>query len=209
MPEKPILDRRVTERMVAIDVETTGFAPKKNRIVAIGLVEVNYIEDTRYKDEHGNPIRSIDVGGTEFEAFFNPEVDFIHPGAIEVNGLELEFLRQHPTFASRIPEIVDFIDGARLIGHNLTFDHGFLHEEFARNGVTPNFEYGICTLEMARKTWPGAEHRLESLCRRLRIKYDATKLHSALYDARLAAQCYVKLHEKDARFTYENPTPIA
>jgi DNA polymerase-3 subunit epsilon len=51
----------------------------------------------------------------------------------------------------------------------------------------------IDTLEISRKTHPGAKHTLDALCTRYGIDLSARTKHGALIDAELLARVYIEL----------------
>lgn len=194
---------KTEHRLVALDVETTGFSPNAHRIVEIGLVEVmispsqnesSIIEPVERSGSKRDLRRLPLITSTEFQCYFNPQVDFIHPKAVEAHGLTLEFLSDYGDFAAKIDVIDDFIGNCPIIGHNLDFDLRFLAAEYERAGrkfAMPVTEY--CTMKTARSKWGVGGNKLEELCQRLAVPYLSDQLHGALYDAKLAAQCWIKL----------------
>lgn len=166
-------------RQIVLDTETTGLSWEKgNRIVEIGCLELLERRPT----------------GRHFHRYFNPERE-MEPGAQEVTGLTLEFLRDKPLFASAVDEFLDFIRGAELVIHNASFDVGFLDHELSRLGPA----YGriehhasvLDTLAMARERYPGQRNSLDALCKRLGVDNTHRKLHGALLDAELLAEVYL------------------
>ena len=166
-------------RQVVLDTETTGLSWEKgNRVVEIGCIEMIERRPT----------------GRHFHRYFNPERD-MEPGAQEVTGLTLEFLRDKPLFESAVHEFLDFIRGAELVIHNASFDVGFLDYELSRLG--PAFgritdHAGVLdTLALARERYPGQRNSLDALCKRLGVDNGHRKLHGALLDAELLAEVYL------------------
>ena len=51
----------------------------------------------------------------------------------------------------------------------------------------------ICTLEMAKKKFPGSKNNLNALCRRFDISLDTRKKHGALTDSFLLLEVYNEL----------------
>ena len=179
-------------RFVALDLETTGFSANIHRIVEIGLVEIHQLSQG---SPGGTESTSLVVTGRQYHAYFNPEVDYIHPGAVAVHGLELDFLRQHGTIGAKMDEIEAFINGDAIIGHNIAFDLRFMAAEFARCGREFGVSRSICTLELARG-FSAQGNSLGEVCERLQIPYDPAQQHGAVYDAHLAALCLFKMVEK-------------
>lgn len=166
-------------RQIVLDTETTGLSWEKgNRIVEVGCIEMLERRPT----------------GRQFQRYFNPGRE-MEPGAQEVTGLSLDFLRDKPRFEDVLDELLDFIRGAELVIHNASFDVGFLNHELSLAGA----HYGrldqhatvLDTLAMARERYPGQRNSLDALCKRLGVDNGHRKLHGALLDAELLAEVYL------------------
>lgn len=106
-------------RQVVLNIETTGLdSAKGDRIVEIAAVE---LLDRHISDKH-------------FHCYLNPERE-INPGAQEVHGITLEFLKDKPKFADVALELIAFIRGAELVAHNAPFDMAFLNYELSLLGL--------------------------------------------------------------------------
>ena len=85
--------------------------------------------------------RIIEIGGVElvnrrpthktFHRYLNPE-RVVEAGALEVHGIDNDFLEDKPRFAEVVDEFIEFVDGAELVIHNADFDIAFLNHELAR-----------------------------------------------------------------------------
>lgn len=165
-------------REIALDTETTGFAPDAgDRIVEIGCVEL---------------INHIPTGQT-FQRYLNPERDMPEQ-AFAVHGLSREFLSGHPLFADVVEDFLEFLGASTLVIHNAKFDLGFINSELGRLDLPaiPD-DRAIDTVGMARNKFPGAQASLDALCRRFNIDLSDRDLHGALKDAQLLALVYVEL----------------
>ncbi len=165
-------------REIVLDTETTGLDPNGgDRIVEIGCVELQGFVPT----------------SNVFHRYVNPERD-MPDDAFRVHGLTTAFLSDKPVFAEIAGELAKFLDGAKLIAHNASFDIGFLNVEFAALGL-PNitFDRVIDTVALARRRFPGAQVSLDALCRRFEIDLSAREKHGALLDAELLASVYLEL----------------
>jgi DNA polymerase III subunit epsilon len=164
-------------REIVLDTETTGLDPDSgHRIVELACIElVNHVPSGRVFHRHVNPERDM------------PE------DAYAVHGHSAEFLAQFPPFAAHAGELLEFIEGARLIIHNAEFDLRFLNAELQRLGrpaLACDFED---TLALARRRYPGAPASLDALCRRFEIDLSARTKHGALLDCELLAAVYLEL----------------
>lgn len=159
---------------VALDLETTGVNPKRDKIIEIGAVKVvcGKVEDT-------------------FSSFVNPGRR-LEERITELTGIRDEMLIPAPQQEKIIPEILAFTEGYVLLGHNILFDYSFLKKAAVNQSLT--FERkGIDTLKIARKRLPQLEsRRLEFLCEYFQISHEA---HRALADAKAANELYRKLAE--------------
>jgi DNA polymerase III subunit epsilon len=165
-------------REIVLDTETTGLEPEAgHRVVEIACIELHNHLPT----------------GAVRQWYLNPERD-MPSDAFAVHGLDADFLTRQPRFAAVADEFLAFIAGAPLVIHNAEFDIGFLNAELARAGRSP-LPPGIAidTLDIARRTYPGAQASLDALCRRFAIDNSARTRHGALLDAELLAEVYLEL----------------
>ena len=165
-------------REIVLDTETTGLNPDEgHRIIEIGGVElVNHVPS-----------------GKTLHCYINPERD-IEAGAEAVHGIKLEMLADKPVFAGIADKFLGFVGDARLVIHNAAFDMGFINAELKRLGKTPiDDDQVTCTLQLARRKFPGAQNSLDALCRRFEIDNSHRDLHGALVDADLLAAVYIEL----------------
>ncbi len=165
-------------REIVLDTETTGLDPNSgDRIVEIGCVELHRLMPT----------------SKVFHQYINPERD-MPDEAFRVHGLSNEFLSDKPVFAEVAGDLAKFLDGAKLIAHNASFDVGFLNSEFAVLGLPAiQFDRVVDTVALARRRFPGAQVSLDALCRRFEIDLSARDKHGALLDAELLAAVYLEL----------------
>jgi len=165
-------------REIVWDTETTGFDPfAGDRIVEIGAVELNQHLPT----------------GRVYHQYINPERD-MPPGAFEVHGLSIDFLKDFPVFSDIARDFIDFVGDATLIAHNAKFDMKFINAEL-KNTNLPQvpLNQSLDTLEIARKKFPGAQNSLDALCRRFNIDNSSRQKHGALLDSEILAEVYLEL----------------
>jgi DNA polymerase-3 subunit epsilon len=165
-------------REIVFDTETTGLDPVQgHRLVEIGCVEL---------------LNRFPTGKT-FHRYINPERD-MPPEAFAVHGLSVDFLKDHPLFATVADEFLAFVGDAPLVAHNGYFDLSFINFELER-ASKPLFgrERIVDTLMLARRKHPGGSNKLDDLCLRYRIDNSHRTKHGALLDAELLAEVYVEL----------------
>ncbi|SFB54463.1 DNA polymerase-3 subunit epsilon [Rhizobium sp. NFR07] len=165
-------------REIIFDTETTGLESKQDRIIEIGGIEL---------------INNFPTGRT-LHLYINPGDRKVHPDALAVHGITDDFLKDKPSFAEVVQEIIDFFDGAKWIAHNATFDMGFINAEFDRLGLAPvPTEQVVDTLSMARRKHPMGPNSLDALCRRYGIDNAHRTKHGALLDSELLAEVYIEM----------------
>jgi DNA polymerase-3 subunit epsilon len=167
-------------RQIFLDTETTGLEHKQgHRVIEIGGVEMH---NRRLTHRH-------------FHHYLNPDRD-IDAGALDIHGINLEFLQDKPRFADIVEEFLDFVRGAELIIHNAPFDVGFLDAELARLDRVPietHCHAVIDSLRLAKELHPGKRNSLDALCERYGIDGSKRTLHGALLDAELLANVYLAM----------------
>jgi DNA polymerase III epsilon subunit len=171
------LNIKLTE-FVIFDVETTGLSPiDGDRIVEIAAVKV---KGTQVVDK--------------FYSLVNPQRS-IPAQATLVNNITDEMLHKAPVAADILPQMIHFIGGACVAGHNVRFDLNFLCYELALIGRrlhdhTP----AVDTLKMARDLLPYlSNHKLAYLARSLGVVVDQT--HRAMADVELTVAVFLRLME--------------
>lgn len=147
----------------AIDLETTGLDPKKDKIIEIGAVRV----------EHGSICE-------RFSTFVNPR-RALEPQIEELTGITDEMIKDAPDIGEVIGRVAEFCSGLPLLGHHVIFDYSFLKRAAVNCGLS--FEKsGIDTLTLCRRFMPEEEKKnLSAACR-----YYGTEpqpAHRALSDA--------------------------
>ena len=166
------------ERLVVVDIETTGLSPTCDRIIEIGAVAV---KGGRITDE--------------FHSLIDPGRS-IPWHAQKVHGITDEMLKGKPRPEKVLPRVHNFFGQSVLVAHNAPFDLGFLQREFSRLGL----ELGArshCTLQLARKMLPRLpNHRLETVAKHLLGKelIEGRQMHRELDDARVTAQIWLMLN---------------
>jgi len=164
------------KRYVALDLETTGLDPKKDRILEIGAV---LVQDGRVIDS--------------FETLINPRI-IIPEKIIEVTGINNEMVSTAPIIEDVIEEFLKFCGEEVILGHNLIFDFSFIK----RAAINNDFDFeklGIDTLKISKTCLKELEsRRLDYLCKYFDIEDE--NHHRALNDAIAAKRLYEILCEK-------------
>ncbi len=153
------------DALTFVDLETSGANFANDRIIEIGLIEVDA------------------DGAREWSVLVNPEVP-ISSFITGLTGIDDTMVGAAPTFRQLAPALLERLRGRLLIAHNARFDYGFLKSEFARLGV--DFRaLSLCTVKLSRKLFPEHHrHNLDALVARHGLSI-AGERHRALADARL------------------------
>ena len=136
---------------VAVDLETTGLDPKKDRIIEIGAIRV----------ENG------EVAG-EYQQLVNPGCpipDFVS----DLTGITDEMVEKAPLIGEVLDEFLKFCGELPIVGHQVMFDYRFLKRATVNQGES--FERnGIDTLALCRAFMPVEERKnLAVACAFLRL----------------------------------------
>ncbi|MGV0593110.1 DUF4236 domain-containing protein [Mycolicibacterium porcinum] len=149
----------------AIDIETTGLDPERDRIVEIGLVK--FTADGTVIDE--------------FATLVN------HPGscaeARAIHCIDDADLGDAPSIEQVLPEAFAFMTGTVLLAHKLDFEEGFLTAAAQRARIPLPQLVGVCTWQSSRRQLDGRAFSLVAMYKTATGKWNDQK-HTALGDAR-------------------------
>jgi len=182
-------------RQIILDTETTGLeAAAGHRIIEIGCVELVNRRLTKNR----------------FHRYVNPERE-VDRGALEVHGIENDFLATQPKFAEIAAEFVEFVKGAELVIHNADFDVEFLNHELRRLPDMPQQIRECCgvldTLALARRLHPGQRNNLDALAKRYNVDNSKRELHGALLDAQILADIYLAMTGGQVSLSLDSEAP--
>ena len=145
-----------------LDLETTGFSFRTEKITEIGIMKVKNHE-------------VID----EFSTFVNPEKP-IPQRVVEVTNITDEMVKDAPTIEEVLPKALEFIGDSVLVAHNADFDIGFLKYNAGELGLKLGNTY-IDTLRLAKDLFPEyKKYKLGIIAENLGIKVEVA--HRALDD---------------------------
>lgn len=167
---------RVT--FVVVDVETTGWEPGPD-----GLTEVAAVRFT------GGECRG------SFHSLVNPGVP-IPTFVSQLTGIDNEMVSGAPEIKTVLPQLVDMIGDAVLVGHNIGFDLSFIDAALASAASEPLKNPVVDTLHLARRLVRDdvLNCKLATLARRLRL--DHLPSHRALEDVLATADLLHALIER-------------
>ncbi len=158
---------------VVFDLETTGLEANKDEIIEIGACKV----------EQGKITET-------FSTFVKPS-KHIPREITELTGINDAMVADAPSINYVLPDFYKFCYGATMVGHNVSFDIGFIYN--AAKKLSYNFNNPLMdTIEMAHKKLPGLKnYKLGTVVERLKIVLD--NAHRAINDATATAKVFIKL----------------
>ena len=163
---------------IFLDTETTGLSSNDgDRILEIACIETKDLI----------PTKKI------FHKLINPERK-VSQEAFKVHGFSNDFLQDKQKFKEIADELLEFIDGKKLIIHNAPFDIGFLNSELKKiNKKVLDIKKVDDTLSLARSKFPASSNSLDNLCKRFNIDISRRTKHNALLDCELLREVYINL----------------
>jgi len=171
-----------------LDIETTGGSPVKEKITEIAI----YIHD-------GTKIIH------EFSSLINPEKN-IPPFITGLTGISNEMVADSPKFYEIARKIVELTEHCVFVGHNVSFDYGFIQNEFKQLG----YEYKrdtLCTVKMSRKLFPGyPSYSLGKICQHLNIAINGR--HRAAGDAFATVKLFELILQKNQTLHKDIPIEV-
>jgi DNA polymerase-3 subunit epsilon/ATP-dependent DNA helicase DinG len=157
---------------VALDIETTGLDPKRDRVTEVGAVRF---------DEDGVEVDT-------FQSLVDPGRDI--PRFVEsLTGLTSADVRGAPALAEIGPRLLAFVGEGPLVGQNIGFDIAHLRE----GGVILNMR-AIDTSMLSRMLLPEGPRGLGDLANQLDVEVPVA--HRALPDARTTAAVFTALRAR-------------
>lgn len=163
--------------LLAVDLETTGLATGRDRVLAVGWVPVDGLR--------------IDLSGARRCVVRRED-----PGsAVTIHGLTHDDLESGRPLEEVLAELEEALSGRALLAHHAPFDLAFLDAAFGSLGRTPPRPQAVCTQDLQRRIL--ARHGdvppdgLRLWRARARYGLPTTKAHDALGDAIACAELYL------------------
>ncbi|MDQ2922737.1 MAG: exonuclease domain-containing protein [Candidatus Dormibacteraeota bacterium] len=159
----------------ALDLETTGLDPARDRVIEVGAVAFTPERVTKTLERLVDPGRSV------------PEI------VLKLTGIRQEELRGAASAESALRELADFLRGRQPVGHGARLDVDFL----AAAGLWDPAMEILDTLDVARILLPSAaSHSLPLLA--LELGFTQPRPHRALDDADATRQLLLRLRDEAA-----------
>lgn len=165
---------------IVIDLEGTGGQEKENEdileVAAVPIIK-GVVKPDSYFHSLINPKRPI------------PKLPWVY--------IKDEDVKNAPTFDDIKSDLLDFLDGSILIGHNVNVDWRLLKRKF------PTYNPIIIdTLKLSRRLYSNHQsHKLNDLIDRFKLgdlvkTTKHMKRHRALYDATVTSYIFIKIIEE-------------
>lgn len=122
-------------RYVVLDLETTGFDPRQDRVISVGALGV----------VDGKVLLS-----EIFSEFVNPGRD-IPASSIKVHGIVPDMIADAPSAAEVLDRFMAFIGRDILVGHHFAFDLGFLNRAMYQKHGFPLQNLTLDTMLMCQE----------------------------------------------------------
>ncbi len=164
------------KEFVVFDVETTGLSPGSgDRIVEIAALKVRGLKPVARFHSLVNPGRPISFA------------------ASEVNGISDDMVAAAPRCREILPDFLQFLGQATMIGHNVRFDLSFLHHEVGLASLKIGHEIeAIDTIRLARQMMPRLKrYPLWLVADALGI--EESQKHRAMADVELTFEVFYRL----------------
>lgn len=169
---------------VAVDLETTGLDPKRDKIIEIGALRV---VDGEIKER--------------YETFVNPYRK-LKEQIVTLTGITDSQVETAPGIKEVIGEFLDFAGNLPILGHHVIFDYSFLKRAAVNEGHSYEAN-GVDTLKLSRKFMPSeAKKNLKAACEYFGV--EQSSVHRALADSQAAHQLFQIMAER-----YEKTMPDA
>jgi len=165
--------------LLAVDLETSGLSPERERVLAVGFVPV---DGSRISFSGARRLVVRDDAG---------------PGdAVTIHRLTHDDLASGVPLGEALAELRTALAGRALLAHHVAFDLAFLRAAFRSVGEEPPALRVVCTLDLQRRLLARRGEELAPGVLRLwrarrRFGLAAAPAHDALGDALACAELYL------------------
>lgn len=162
--------RELARDYVVLDLETTGLSRYEHEIIEIAMVKVR---------------NGIIVD--QFQTLIRPACTHIPAFITGLTGISTEMVAEAPPIEETIQSVLDFIGEDLIVGHNTSFDIGFL-----------NMQQELCnrytdTVQFCRKLYPDLKrHTLSHMTQYLHLSSNS---HRAMADVLATYELYERIQQ--------------
>lgn len=183
-------NNRKTEPKVfsIIDLETTGLNPHQHEIIEIGLI-CTQAPDFKIQEKKDWKIKPQALKQAD-------------PVALKISGYTPKLWKRAVPLKKALQELSELTRDSVMVAQNVSFDWSFLKEAFLQNGVPEYLHYhrlDLLSMAYARLFCHSEvlRYSLEALAEFFKLPLDRQSRHSALEDAKVTYQIFVKLLKGD------------
>ncbi|MBT5856033.1 hypothetical protein HOH87_05290 [bacterium] len=160
--------------IICVDIETTGLAPNKDKIIEIGAVKI-----------HNGKIVA------RYQTLLNPQRN-VPPFVLKLTGINPNDLKKAPLFEDIYEELVAFVGTDTFMAHGIAFDFDTINTELDRIGQPPLTNSLLDSLDLALLLYPNlSSHKLSSLATHCDLVFEDA--HRALADAEMLANVALQM----------------
>lgn len=163
---------------ICLDIETTGLDQYQDSIIEFAAARFN---ETEILEQYQTFVR--------YEGEISPIIEHL-------TGIDSSMVKDAPTIDELKDKILDFCGDLPIMGHNIQFDLGFLHQF---DVPVPGFQ--IDTMPLAQSFVESPSYSLETLCRTFNSNYQPT--HRALDDVLANIELFQSFLQKIKDFSPE------
>ncbi|WP_407946512.1 PolC-type DNA polymerase III [Pediococcus claussenii] len=168
---------------VVFDLETTGLSAIYDKVIELSAVKM----------QDGNVI-------DQFEEFIDPGFP-LSETTINLTSITNEMVHGSKSEEEIFKSFREFYGDSIIVGHNVTFDVGFMNTGYLRHNMKEITNPVIDTLTLARFLYPTLKgYRLNTLAKKFSVNLEHH--HRAIYDAETTGHLYFKFL-KDAEEQYD------
>lgn len=165
-----------------VDLETTGLDPRYDNIIEIACIKYRDGKEIERFQSLVQPPAQEDDG----EKYYVD--DFIK----SLTGITNDMLKDAPNFDALTKDVIGFLSGETLVGHNVNFDINFLYDNLEPYGICVDNDF-VDTMRLARCALPEMRHhRLSDLDDYFSI---GGSHHRAMGDCEITHDVLLKLWE--------------
>ncbi|NRA47091.1 MAG: 3'-5' exonuclease [Oligoflexales bacterium] len=164
------------KKLAFLDIETNGFEATSENIIEIAII-------------------GFDGGMLEYEfhSLLKPKT-MISRKTTRITGINQSMVAKAPGFWTVAKKIILLTQDRILVGHNISFDCGFLRSSFREVGFDFKREC-LCTLRTARQCLPQLkQHDLQNLAKHMDLPNKPS--HRAIDDAKAVMDLFFELRKK-------------
>ena len=170
------------ERIVAIDAETTGFAPESgDKIIEIAAIEMI----------------DLHITSNAFHQYINPNIA-ISDSVSSVTGITASFLETQPCFPMWLQNLLIYLC-SKLLSSNGSFDLRFLNHELSELNMDDFWEQSDNRLtKIVARAFSGEPANLDYYVDKFNINLEDIDAKGAILDATITAlvfqRCFYEIY---------------